>query len=127
MAKVLLGQIAHTRSGDKGDDSNVGVIADTQAGYELLREVLTEERVAAHFAGLELKGVERHEVPNLLALNFILRDSLGGGGTASLKTDSQGKTHGQGMLLLELEVPDDLPLRPRNEVCRAGSLTPEDH
>ncbi len=127
MKKVLLGQIAHTRSGDKGDDSNVGVIADSPTAYELLREVLTIERVAAHFAGLELRGVERHEVPNLNALNFILRDSLGGGGTASLKTDAQGKTHGQGMLLLELEVPDDLVLRPRSDVCRAASLTPADH
>ncbi len=118
MKKVLLGQIAHTRSGDKGDDSNVGVIADSDEAWKVLRERLSEEVVQAHFAGLGVAAVVRYEVPNLRALNFILKDSLGGGGTASLKTDAQGKTHGQGMLVLALEVPDEVPVRPLEEVCR---------
>ncbi len=110
--KVRLGQIAHARSGDKGGDSNVGVIADSPEAYEVVRRELTPERVGRHFAAVCRGGVTRYEVPNLLALNFILRDSLGGGGAASLKTDAQGKTHAQGMLALEIEVPDDLPVRP---------------
>ncbi len=119
MKKIRLAQIAHARSGDKGDDSNVGVIADSPAAYEVVRRELTTERVSAHFAQICRKGVTRYEVPNLLALNFILHDSLGGGGTASLNTDAQGKTHGQAMLLLELDVPDDLPVRPLEEVLGA--------
>lgn len=122
MKKVLLGQIAHARSGDKGEDSNVGVIADSEAAWQVLRDALTEEVVAAHFSALGVAGVVRFEVPNLRALNFILRGSLGGGGTASLKTDAQGKTHGQGMLLVPLEVPDEVPVRPAGEVCRASAV-----
>lgn len=116
MQRVRLAQIAHSRSGDKGDASNVGVIADSDEAYKVLLKELTEERVASHFARICRKGVTRYEVPNLRALNFILHDSLGGGGTASLSTDAQGKTHGQAMLLLELEVPDDVPVRPLDEV-----------
>ncbi len=108
MARVRLARIAHARSGDKGDASNVGLIAATPALYEVLRREVTEERVKAHFAGVCRGRVERFEVPNLLALNFLLHDALGGGGTASLLTDAQGKTHGQGMLQLEIEVPDEL-------------------
>ncbi|MEM6453777.1 MAG: hypothetical protein AAF772_01650 [Acidobacteriota bacterium] len=106
--RVPLSRIAHARSGDKGDASNVGLIANTPALYDLLERTLTAERVAAHFAGVCRGGVERFEVPNLLALNFILHDALGGGGTRSLLTDAQGKTHGQGLLQLEIDVPDDL-------------------
>ncbi len=116
MQRIRLAQIAHARSGDKGDDSNVGVVADSPEAYRILVDQLTPERVERHFAGICKGGVTRYEVPNLLALNFILHDSLGGGGTASLKTDAQGKTHGQAMLLMELEVPDDLPVRPLEEV-----------
>jgi len=116
MPRVRLAQIAHARSGDKGDDSNVGVIADSAEAYDVLVKELTAARVEAHFARICRKGVTRYEVPNLMALNFILHDSLGGGGTASLSTDSQGKTHGQAMLLLELEVPDGVPVRPAEEV-----------
>ncbi len=116
MKRVYLAQIAHARSGDKGDDSNVGVIADSPEVFEILQRELTRDRVERHFAGICRGGVTRYDVPNLNALNFILHDSLGGGGTASLKTDAQGKTHGQAMLLLELEVPDDLPVRPLEEV-----------
>ncbi len=114
--KVRLAQIAHARSGDKGDDSNVGLVAESPEAYDVLRDQLTEERVAEHFAQVCHGGVTRYEVPNLLALNFILHDSLGGGGTASLKTDAQGKTHGQGILMMEVDVPDDIPARPLEDV-----------
>ena len=108
MARVRLATIAHARSGDKGDGSNVGLIADRPAFYDVLRREVTAERVKAHFAGVCRGAVERFEVPNLHALNFILHDSLGGGGTESLKTDAQGKTHGQGLLQMVIEVPDEL-------------------
>ena len=106
--KVKLGRIAHARSGDKGDASNVGLIADSPALYELVAREVTAERVKAHFGAICRGEVERFEVPNLRALNFLLHDALGGGGTASLLTDAQGKTHGQGLLELELEVPEAL-------------------
>ncbi len=117
--KVQLAQIAHARSGDKGDDSNVGLVADSPEAYRVLVKQLTADRVAEHFSEVCRGGVTRFEVPNLLALNFILHDSLGGGGTASLKTDAQGKTHGQGILMMEVEVPDDTPVRSLNEVLPA--------
>ena len=107
MKTVKLMEIAHARSGDKGDGSNVGLIAYSQAGYEVLRREVTVERVKAHFAAICKGDVVRYEVANLLALNFILHDSLGGGGTESIKTDAQGKTHGMGLLLMEIDVPDD--------------------
>jgi hypothetical protein len=106
--RVPLARLAHARSGDKGEASNVGLIADGPRIYEALRREVTAERVKAHFAGVCRGKVERFEVPNLLALNFILHDSLGGGGTASLKTDAQGKTHGQGLLELEIEIDEEL-------------------
>ncbi|MBZ0090589.1 MAG: hypothetical protein K8H90_09450 [Thermoanaerobaculia bacterium] len=106
--KVQLGHVAHARSGDKGDASNVGLIADSPALYEAIRREVTAERVKRHFAAICRGEVERFEVPNLLALNFLLHDALGGGGTASLVTDAQGKTHGQGLLELEIEIPDAL-------------------
>ena len=106
--KVKLGQVAHARSGDKGAASNVGVVANSPELYAWLSETLTVERVAAHFAAVARGKIVRYEVPNLSALNFILGDSLGGGGTESLKTDAQGKTHGQGLLELEVELPESL-------------------
>lgn len=106
--KVQLSRIAHARSGDKGDASNVGLIADSPALYEVIRREVTTDRVKSHFREVCRGGVVRYEVPNLAALNFILHDSLGGGGTESLKTDAQGKTHAQGILQLEIEVPDEL-------------------
>ncbi len=105
---VPLSRIAHARSGDKGDASNVGLIAGSPAFYEVLVREVTVERVARHFSAVCRGAVERFEVPNLLALNFLLHDALGGGGTASLLTDAQGKTHGQGMLEMEIEVPGEL-------------------
>jgi len=104
--KVRLLELAHARSGDKGDTANVGVIARRPAYFPLLARLLTTERVAAHFAGMITGPVERFELPNLHALNFLLHGALGGGGTLSLKTDAQGKTLSTALLRLELEVPD---------------------
>ena len=111
--KVALSKIAYARSGDKGDGSNVGVLAYSSAGYEILRQQLTIDRVKEHFSKICFGDVIRYEAPNLLALNFILHDSLGGGGSQTLKTDAQGKTHGLGILFMEVEVPDDFPLEER--------------
>jgi hypothetical protein len=108
VARVRLIDIAHARSGDKGDASNVGLIVGSSELYEVIRREVTPERVKRHFAQVVRGRVERFEVRNLLALNFILHDSLGGGGTESLKTDAQGKTHAQGLLMMEVEVPDAL-------------------
>ncbi len=110
MSSVLLEQIAHARSGDKGDGSNVGLIAYTDAGYRLLRETVTAERVKRHFSQICFGEVERFEVPNLRALNFLLHDSLGGGGSESVKTDAQGKTHGQALLLMAIPLPAGISL-----------------
>ncbi|MEO8274612.1 MAG: hypothetical protein ABI639_00220 [Thermoanaerobaculia bacterium] len=106
--RVPLSRIAHARSGDKGDASNVGLIAASPALYEVLVREVTVERVREHFREICRGSVERFEVPNLSALNFLLHDALGGGGTASLLTDAQGKTHGQGMLEMEIDVPGEL-------------------
>jgi hypothetical protein len=118
---VPLYALAHARSGDKGDGSNVGVLAYDRRAYEILREELTEERVKAHFDGIVLGEVERFELPNLLGFNFLLHDSLGGSGSASLKTDAQGKTHAMAMLRMPVTVPEDYEL-PR--VGRVGALRP---
>ena len=104
--QVTLSQIAYARSGDKGDGSNVGVVAYNADCYEIIKEKLTPARVKEHFREICFGDVDRYEAPNLLALNFILHDSLGGGGSESLKTDAQGKTHGLGILFMTLEVPD---------------------
>ncbi len=108
--RVPLSRLAYARSGDKGDGSNVGVVAYDAACYQLIDKELTVQRVKRHFHEICLGEVERFEAPNLLALNFLLHDSLGGGGSESLKTDAQGKTHGLGMLMMELDVPDNFPL-----------------
>lgn len=111
MATIQLVHLAHARSGDKGDTANVGVIAYDPADYELLRERLTVERVKAHFGPLVRGEVERFELPNLHALNFLLHGALGGGGTVSLMTDAQGKVFSTAMLRMELEVPDEVAER----------------
>ena len=104
--RVRLLELAHARSGDKGDTANVGIIARRPSYYPLLVRELSAERVAAHFAGMITGPVERFELPNLHALNFLLHGALGGGGTVSLKTDAQGKTLSTALLRLEMEVPD---------------------
>jgi hypothetical protein len=109
--KIPLSRIAYSRSGDKGDGSNVGVVAWTPEGYEIIKRELTPERVKEHFRNICFGKVVRYEAPNLLALNFILHDSLGGGGSESLKTDAQGKTHGLGILYMTIDVPEGTKLR----------------
>ena len=104
--RVPLSRIAFARSGDKGDTANVGVIALAPEAYEHLIAQVTPERVKEHFAGVCRGQVERFELPNLSALNFLLHESLGGGGTVSLMLDAQGKTFGAGILALEVEVPE---------------------
>jgi hypothetical protein len=104
--KILLSKIAHARSGDKGDAANCGVIAYKEEWYPILSEVLTEQKVKEYFTGLTLGKVDRYEIPNLWALNFVLHNTLGGGGTVSLKLDAQGKTIASAMLLMEIELPE---------------------
>jgi hypothetical protein len=104
--KRRLVDIAHARSGDKGDTANIGVIALAPKYYPLLVRELTVERVAEHFRGMITGGVERFELPNLNALNFLLHGALGGGGTISLRTDAQGKTLSTALLRMEIEVPE---------------------
>ena len=108
MANVPLSRIADARSGDKGEGSNVGVMARSDAAYAFLVERLTPEVVAKHMSALNRGGVKRFEAAPLRVLNFLLLDSLGGGGSASLRTDAQGKTHGLALLRLELDVPDSV-------------------
>ena len=105
--KVPLSQIAHTRSGDKGDTCNIGVIAYDDRHYPVLVHEVTAERVKRHFGELVRGKVERFELPNLGALNFLLHEALGGGGTVSLRTDAQGKTFGASLLGLEIDLPAD--------------------
>ncbi len=104
--KIRLTELAHARSGDKGDTANVGVIALKPEWYPLLAKTLTRDRVATHFRGVITGGVERFELPNLNALNFLLHGALGGGGTVSLKTDAQGKVFSTAMLRMIIDVPD---------------------
>jgi hypothetical protein len=106
--KTTLYSIAHGRSGDKGDTVNVGVIARRPEFYDFIRNLLTVERVKQHFGDLVRGGVERYELPNLYALNFLMHEALGGGGTVSLMTDAQGKTFSTAMLRMEIDLPDDL-------------------
>jgi hypothetical protein len=108
--KIRLIDIAHARSGDKGDTGNVGVIARREEYYPLLLKYLTIECVKNHFRGITLGRVERYELPNLWALNFLLHESLGGGGTKSLKNDAQGKTLSSAMLRMELEIDEQIQL-----------------
>jgi hypothetical protein len=104
--RIQLTKLAHARSGDKGDTANVGLIALRDEYYPLLAREVTAERVKRHFKGICKGGVDRFELPNLGALNFLLHESLGGGGTLSLMTDAQGKTFSTALLRMEIEVED---------------------
>ena len=104
--KVQLVRLAHARSGDKGDTANVGLIALQDEFYPILVREVTAERVKSHFKGICKGDVERFELPNLGALNFLLHESLGGGGTLSLMTDAQGKTFSTALLRMQIEIPD---------------------
>jgi hypothetical protein len=106
--RVILYQLAHGRSGDKGDTVNVGVIARKPEWYALLCEQVTAERVKTHFGEMVKGTVERFELPNIHALNFLLHGALDGGGTVSLMTDAQGKTFSTALLRMEVEVPDGI-------------------
>lgn len=108
MPTVKLLKIAHGRSGDKGNGSNVGIIARHPDIYPFLKETLTADRVKDHMKNVCKGEVERYELPNIGALNFILNESLGGGGTVSLKLDAQGKTHASQVLRMDVDVPQDL-------------------
>ncbi len=110
MNQIRLGEIAHARSGDKGNHANVGVIAYTSEGYGFLEEYLTESRVAEFFLPLRPRQVTRYSLPGLKAFNFVLQDVLGGGASRSLRIDSQGKLLGVAILDLKLPAPPQLGL-----------------
>lgn len=105
--QIQLTRLAHARSGDKGDTANVGLIALRDEFYPVLVREVTAERVKRHFQGICKGEVERFELPNLGALNFLLHESLGGGGTLSLMTDAQGKTFSTALLRMKIEIPDE--------------------
>jgi hypothetical protein len=106
MMRIRLYDICHGRSGDKGDTANVGIIARKPEYYGLIRERITADVVKAYFGDMVLGKVERFELPNLGALNFLLHQALGGGGTRSLKNDAQGKTLAAALLRMEIDLPD---------------------
>ena len=103
MARRKLIEFAHARSGDKGDTANVGIIARRPEDYPILVREVTAARVKEHFKGVCLGKVERFELPNLGALNFLLHESLDGGGTVALKADPQGKTYSSALLRMEID------------------------
>src|SRR5919197_6708468 len=105
--RIKLLKLAHARSGDKGDTANVGLIALHEDFYPVLLREVTAARVKKHFRGICKGDVERFELPNLGALNFLLHESLGGGGTLSLMTDAQGKTFSTALLRMKIDIPDD--------------------
>ena len=121
MALVQLLHLAHARSGDKGSRANVGIIAYDPAHYGILVAALTPERVKAHFGDLVKGKVERFELPNLHAMNFVLHDALEGGGTVSLMTDAQAKVTATAFLRMEIEVPEEVA----REVRGRGRVPPE--
>ena len=108
--KIQLIQIAHARSGDKGDTGNVGLIARKPEYYPLIRKYVTAGKVKGHFEGICLGDVQRFELPNIYALNFLLHNSLGGGGTVSLKNDAQGKTLSSALLRMTIETDEQINL-----------------
>lgn len=105
--KIELLKLAHARSGDKGNTANVGVIALRDEFYPLLVREVTEDKVKKHFGAMVKGAVERFELPNLKALNFLLHESLGGGGTLSLMTDAQGKTFSTALLRMKIDIADE--------------------
>jgi len=105
--KIRLLDIAHARSGDKGDTANVGLIALRDEWYPILDRYVTRDAVAEHFARVITGSVERFELPNLFALNFLLHGALGGGGTITLRTDAQAKVYSSALLRMVIDVPDN--------------------
>jgi hypothetical protein len=123
--KVELTKLAHARSGDKGDTANVGVIALHEEIYPILVREVTAERVRQHFGEMVKGNVERFELPNLGALNFLLHESLGGGGTLSLMTDAQGKTFSTALLRMKIEITDD-EARKLNSIVKTSKTNTEE-
>ena len=109
--KILLKSICHARSGDKGDTANIGLIALRQEYYPVIERQVTADRVKEHFKGIVFGAVQRYEMPNLWALNFVMHKALGGGGTKSLKNDAQGKTLSAALLRMEIEIDNTLKLQ----------------
>ena len=116
--KVQLLDICHARSGDKGDAANVGLIAREERFYPLIKSKVTKAAVKKHFKGICFGPVERFELPNLWALNFLLHNTLGGGGTVSLKHDAQGKTLAAALLRMEIDVPPAMMRAPKPKTAR---------
>jgi hypothetical protein len=108
--KAQLRQMCHARSGDKGDTANIGLIALKEEFYPIIEKEVTAARVKKHFDKIVLGSVERFEMPNLCALNFLLHQALGGGGTKSLKNDAQGKTLSAALLRMEIDIDDNITL-----------------
>jgi len=106
MARIQLRDLCGARSGDKGDISDLSLFADDEAAYAAIREAVTADKVKAHFGELVQGEVERYEVPNVLALKFVLHQALGGGAPRSLRSDNLGKTHGGTLLRMWVDVPD---------------------
>ena len=127
MARVQLRELCGYRSGDKADIANVAIFADDDETYEVIAREVTAERVKEHFGAMVRGGVDRHEARNVLALNFVLRDALGGGGPRSLRSDSLGKTMGGALVRMEIDVPDALAQRrrPRPDVSWADEILHE--
>lgn len=127
MARLALRELCGYRAGDKGDIANVALFADDEEVYGVLVREVTAERVRAHFGSLVRGAVERYEAPNVLALNFVLHEALGGGGPRSLRADNLGKTLGGALVRLEIDVPDTLAgrRRARPDVSWVGDLYPD--
>jgi hypothetical protein len=124
MARLQLRELCGYRSGDKADIANVAIFADDDESYEVIVREVTPERVKAHFGSMVRGRVDRHEARNVLALNFVLHEALGGGGPRSLRSDSLGKTLGGALVRLEIDVPDSLAnrRRPRPDVTWADPI-----
>jgi hypothetical protein len=124
MARVQLRELCGYRSGDKADIANVAIFADDDEAYEVIAREVTAERVKEHFGAMVRGGVDRYEARNVLALNFVLHDALGGGGPRSLRSDSLGKTMGGALVRMEIDVPDALAhrRRPRPDVSWADEI-----
>ena len=121
--KVRLLDIAHARSGDKGDTANVGLIALRPEWFHILQKYVTLDAAKVHFRGIITGDVERYELPNLKALNFLLHGALDGGGTLSLKTDAQGKVFSTAMLRMIIDVPDDEARLAKLPLAASGAST----
>lgn len=124
MGRIALRELCGFRSGDKGDISNIALLADDGAVYECIVREVTADRVREHFGSFVRGAVERYEVPNVLALNFVLHNALGGGAPRSLRGDQLGKSLGGSLVRLEIEVPDELATRrrPRPDVTWADDI-----